>query len=202
MLIIFGAILATFLGIWKENWFFRTDVQAHLINLAIYKEAFEVQFAVVNIGNRQGLLSNIELVFLPRGGGFIKGNKFTIDPYQILLNPGDIRFVSVTGTLPLENMYLNGVSVDPHIGNQKFVKEGERKADVALSIQGLDFQGRRYDALWKITTVYLNQDKSVNSMTYYENGEGELSIFDSQFLRAQLYPYKLPVGAKVGTKSQ
>jgi len=131
------------------------DVRVYMLFLTAHKNNFELHLALVNPGNRQGAVS--ELIFgystkMFRGQFYFSPNSpdLTIQGVPALLNPGDMRLVTIKGILPINSIYENGSPVDPAVDGSTFAQGDVHKVDLSLRIRALDFRGQRYEGLWDV----------------------------------------------------
>jgi hypothetical protein len=135
----------------------------------------------------QGLVSDLQIIF-PVGphatGPFLtsRSDEFRVESAPLLLEPGQMRQLSITGTLPLRTMYENGRPPDPQVDRDDLARSGSRKAEVALLIRGLDFQGQKYEARWPLAAFYVLED----TVTGWTRHDDDLKIFDPKYRTSNL----------------
>jgi hypothetical protein len=195
------AIPATILAVLQiSSWaVVKSDVRAHLLSFAIdFDDVLEVQLAFVNQGNRQGAVTNVSTATLMEFRGTVgyiqtwsKDSETTLTGVPAVLNPGDIRLVTLREKLLPSGLYPDAQPVDPEKDNVKdfpdLMKAGVRKAEFALGVQALDYKGRKYDGYWKLARLFLT-DTAIPSYRL-ETSSPAYTVFNKTWKRDTFNPF-------------
>jgi hypothetical protein len=122
--------------------------------------SYNLQLVFVNSGNRQGVISELDVGYSINKFGVQGYMPFrppqpTVEGVPVLLNPGDMRLVTIKGTLAINNMYENGSPVNQSMGSATSAKVDEREVSIVLQFRSLDFRGNRYTGKWDVGRMTL-----------------------------------------------
>lgn len=164
-----------------------SDVRAYMLVLGAYKGDFELQLVLANTGNRQGAISELTFGYSSKKyGEAYSPIQSVIQGVPALLNPGDMRLVTLKGMLPINAMYENGSPV-----NQS-ARSDEHEVALTLHFRALDFRGQRYAGKWDIGSMSVTSANIAGWGLY----SYALSIFDKQYFSGEniwlLFPQTKP----------
>jgi hypothetical protein len=105
----------------------------------------------------------------------------TVEGIPALLNPGDMRLVTIKGTLAINNMYENGSPVNQSMGSATSAKVDEREVSIVLQFRSLDFRGNRYTGKWDVGRMTMTSDNYTGLKLY----SYALPIFDKRYFSGE-----------------
>jgi hypothetical protein len=177
-----GAFFATG-GDYFKKMFAETDVKAYLLDLTAMESRLSFRFALVNAGYRQGLVSELTVLFPLWSNGYRgemspPSSEFTLQEIPNVLGPGDIRLITIVGTVPIQGFYFHAASVNPETDGQAYAGKDVRRVPVILRIRAIDFKGRKYEARWEVCKLYVNPE----NIAGWRRGDEQFSVFNKRFL--------------------
>jgi len=185
--IFLGALVSGSVDYWKTFLYVSSDIRAHVLTFNFGGQQVVAEFALVNQGNRQGAITDVRATFpvqFPVVAGAPMGwlsqdSKFIqITGVPTVLYPGDIRIVTIRGTIHTESLHYNSPPVEASDGDE-FTKPGRRKNDFAIAIRALDFKGQKYETYWRLGTMFFTTE-GISSFRY---GSGtDVKLFEKSAL--------------------
>src|SRR5437870_2970410 len=118
--LLLGAAIAIFSDYWKTYLYIDLDTRAYILYEAAHLKDFELHATLVNSGNRQSIVSEFIVVFpFQMDGGrpisIPNSSDLKVEGIPVVLNPGDMRLVTIKGILPIKALYQYGSPIDPAI---------------------------------------------------------------------------------------
>jgi hypothetical protein len=172
--------LATGWDYWRETVYVNTDIRAHLLDLTASGRNVDLHFAFVSAGNRQGLISQMHVTF-PVSVGSLRGeffpaeHAFSVEGVPVVLHPGDLKLVSVSGSLPIQSMFEGGEVASP--SDSEAGRGDSREVPLVLRIRALDFRGGKFQGRWEVCRVYVGRE----NVTGWSRSSEMFHVFDSVF---------------------
>jgi len=156
----------------------RADLRAYLLSVAPAGNTIEMQVAIVNRGNCKAALAEIvpALCFADGGTIFRGTQNFDVSVSAVALDPGEIQPVCIQLRADPAWMYHNAGAA-PLVFSGVEPSPGDREVQVALAICAMDYEGTRYRALWKVTTLHLGPEQ----VTGFRVMKKSLRIFEETF---------------------
>ncbi len=190
MLVLGGLVgfgLSQVADFWKPLILARSDIRAYTLIFNVGSPNVKIQLALVNQGNRQGCVTDIAATFPIAQGGYVSQppDTFEVGGVPIVLNPGDIHIVTITGKVHMDSAYFNGQATVPSDGEQLY-KPDHHKIDFALRVQALDFKGLKYRSYWRLVTLFVSKD-AIRSWQYGPEF-GELRVFNKAAFEDVWFP--------------
>jgi hypothetical protein len=186
VLILLGALVGQGIDYWRTFGFVASDIRGYVLSPGIFGDYVEIRLAFVNQGNRQGAVISAQPIYpfeikeMPNAGAYIgqRAKDFSASGVPVVLNPGEIRLVTLKGKLNVETVSFYAKPVDPKGDDADPSKPDLRKQDIQLHVRALDFKGRHYDTYWPVGTVYIsNKQWSGYRLPSQLNGI-EIRVFD------------------------
>jgi len=189
VLIILGAVVGQGLDYWRTFAYVASDIRGYVLSPSIFGDKFEIQLAFVNKGNRQGAITVLQPVYpfemkdVGSGGRAYTGQRskdFSASGVPVVLNPGDIRLVSLKGKLNIDTLSFHAKPVDPKGDDADASKPDLRKQAIELHLRALDFKGRNYETFWPIGTLYISNKQWSGYRLPAEYNGMEIKAFDAR----------------------
>jgi hypothetical protein len=159
-LLLLGAGLGQGIDYWRTVSHIAGDIRGYVLNPNIHGDSVEIHLAFVNKGNRQGVIVNVQLAFPitfgPEGGTVYiaqRSVQTSASGVPVVLNPGDIRLITLKGKLDTDIVVAHAKPVEPLVDPEALNRD-LRKQDLALQLQALDFRGRKYETFWRLGSLY------------------------------------------------
>lgn len=180
LIAIVGALLYAAWDHFKPFGPVRADLRAYLLSVAPAGNTIEIQVAIVNRGNCKAALAEIvpALCFAQAGTIFQGTQNFDVSVSAVALDPGEIRPVRIQLRADPARMYHNAGAA-PFVLSGVETPPGDREVQVALAILAMDYEGARYRALWKVTTLRLGPEQVTSFRVTQENLR--IRIFEEAF---------------------
>ena len=186
-LLLLGAFLAQGLEYWRTFTYISSDIRGYVLSPTIFNDNVNIQLAFVNKGNHQGAVVGVQLVLpFDAQAGLGKGhlgqrpNDFSVSGAPVVLNPGEIRLVTLKGKLNPETVASLAKLVDPKADDGDASKPDRRKQDLEIRLRSLDFRGGKYETYWPIGSVYVSNKRIDGYRLPAQYNGTELRPFDEK----------------------
>jgi hypothetical protein len=195
--VIAGALLYAAWDHFKPFGPIRADLRAYLLSIAPTGNTIEIQVAIVNRGNCKAALAEIvPALCFAQGGTIFQGiQNFDVSVSAVALDPGEIRPVRIQLRADPARVYHNAGAA-PFVLSGVEPPPGDREVQVALAILAMDYEGARYRALWKVTTLRLGPEQVTGFRVTQENLRIRIfeEAFSSSDTELDLIPFLGPWG--------
>ncbi|MGI9087711.1 MAG: hypothetical protein ACR2HH_08250 [Chthoniobacterales bacterium] len=190
----FSGILGVIVGWLLSSWHpfaHPAAIKAHALSVNSGGANIQVDLALVNEGDHQGMVTDIAPMYPLSLNGVPSGyisqgrNSSEVTGVPVVLNPGEIRLVTIKTKLDLESAFFNATAVGPN-DPQQFKRNDVRVSELDLRVQALDFRGRKYRSYWRLGKLFV--DREAIAGWQYAPTFGELRVFNEPAYTDVWYP--------------
>ncbi len=183
-LILVGVFIAKGTDFIGEKRLVDSDVRAHLLAATILGHEMQFKVALINAGNRQGLISEVSLqtpvVLQMEGQAFtsIKDSEPSSDVVPLILAPGEVKLLTLYGKVPTIDGSVSAQSNPGEVPKAGGKTTADKGTEVHAVIRALRFRGKKYEARWKLCSIDYASDNSAR----WSPGIERVNVFESVHL--------------------